>query len=69
MITKKPEKCEEEWEAAQAALEAAQKLPGGPERFDALRKAGQMRYDADRRRRAIRDGMECKKTPARPDSN
>jgi len=55
---KKPEQCEEDWDAAQAALKAAQEMPGGPERFDALRKAGQMRYDADQRRRAIRDEMK-----------
>ena len=40
-----------EWEAAQAAVSAAQKMPGGPERIEALRKAGQLRFEADKRRR------------------
>jgi len=31
---------EEEWQAAQAALNDAQKLPGGPERVEALKRAG-----------------------------
>jgi hypothetical protein len=53
MTAKDLQQCEAEWQAAQEALRAAQKMPGGPERFDALRKAGQMRFDADRRRRAI----------------
>jgi hypothetical protein len=56
MISQKEEQCvEEEWQAAEAALRAAQKLPGGIERFEALRKAGQLRYDADKRRREIRN--------------
>ena len=46
---------EEEWKAAEAALAAAQKMPGGPERFEALKRAGQLRYEADKRRRAIED--------------
>ena len=37
---------EKEWEAAEEALKAAQQMPGGPERIAALRKAGQMRFDA-----------------------
>jgi hypothetical protein len=40
-----------EWQAAQAAVHAAQKLPSGAERIEALRKAGQLRYEADKRRR------------------
>jgi hypothetical protein len=43
------------WEAAQAALKAAQNLPSGPARFDALRKAGQLRFAADEKRRALRE--------------
>lgn len=43
------------WEAAQAALKAAQSLPGGPARVDALRKAGELRFAADEKRRARRE--------------
>jgi hypothetical protein len=49
---------EEEWQAAQAALNDAQKLPGGPERFEALKRAGQLRYKADQRRRSIEEEMD-----------
>jgi hypothetical protein len=47
---KKPSNTDDDWEAAQAALEAARQLPVGAERFEALKKAGQLRYDADRKR-------------------
>jgi hypothetical protein len=54
MTTKSKIQCvEEEWQAAEAALRDAQQLPGGPERIEALRKAGQLRFDADKRRRAM----------------
>jgi hypothetical protein len=33
-------------------------MPGGPERFAALKKAGQLRYEADERLRVIRDEMD-----------
>jgi hypothetical protein len=46
------------WEAAQAALAAAQNLPVGSERFDALRKAGQLRFEANEKRRVIRERDE-----------
>jgi len=39
---------DEEWEMAQAALEAAR--PACAERFEALKKAGQLRYEADKKR-------------------
>ena len=42
---------DDEWNEAQAALHAAQELPRGPDRIDALKKAGQLRFDADQRRR------------------
>jgi hypothetical protein len=48
---------EEEWRAAEAALANAQKMPGGPERIEALKKAGQLRYEADKRRRLIEEEM------------
>ena len=54
-----PEKLEQvlekEWEAAEEALKAAQKMPGGPERIAALKKAGQMRFDAFEKRRHFED--------------
>ena len=43
------------WDEAEAALAAAQRMTGGPKRIEALRKAGQLRFDADECRRAIRD--------------
>jgi hypothetical protein len=39
-----------DWEAAQAALEAARLLPVGAERFEALKKAGRLRYEACKKR-------------------
>ena len=47
MPTKKPSKAELAWKTAQAALEAARQLPAGVERFEALKKAGKLRFDAD----------------------
>jgi hypothetical protein len=41
---------DEDWEMAQAALEAARQLPASAERFEALKKAGQLRYEADKKR-------------------
>jgi hypothetical protein len=52
---------EEEWQAAEAALKDAQKLPGGPARFEALKKAGQLRYEAGKRRRSIEEEMDRNK--------
>ena len=46
----RPEQPDEDLKAAEAALQAAQRMPGGPERISALRKAGQMRFDAYKRR-------------------
>lgn len=37
---------EEEWQAAERTLAAAQSMPGGPHRIAALREAGQMRFSA-----------------------
>jgi hypothetical protein len=50
MPPKKPSMADQDWETAQAALEAARRLPVGPERAEALKKAGQLRYDADKNR-------------------
>ena len=63
------QRVEEEWQAAQAALEAAQRLPGGAERFEALRHAGQLRYDADKRRRALQSKTDVGKANGRKAQN
>jgi hypothetical protein len=55
MNIEEPEPEDDGWGAAEAALAAAQQMPGGPERIAALKKAGQLRFTADERRRAIRD--------------
>ena len=59
-----PEKLEQvlekEWEAAEEALKAAQKMPGGPERIAALKKAGQMRFDAFEKKRHFEGGGSYK---------
>ena len=41
---------EEDLKLAEAALEVARQLPVGPKRFEALKKAGRLRYDAENRR-------------------
>ena len=50
MLAKKPNDADLAWKAAQAALEAARQLPAGVERFEALKKAGKLRLEADRKR-------------------
>jgi hypothetical protein len=59
-----PEKLEEVLEkareAAEEALKAAQKMPGGPERIAALKKAGQMRFDAFEKKRHFEERRSCK---------
>src|ERR1700691_109348 len=50
MPPQKPSMTDQGWEAAQAALEATRQLPVGAERAEALKKAGQLRYDADKNR-------------------
>ena len=42
---------DENWIAAEKALETARRLPGGRERIEALKHAGRLRFDADRKRR------------------
>ncbi|MDB5611182.1 MAG: hypothetical protein JWP25_8082 [Bradyrhizobium sp.] len=63
MPAKKPSTANKEWEAAQAALEAARQLPVGNERGEALKKAGQLRYDADRKRALQADRPTSGKHP------
>jgi hypothetical protein len=55
MIIDEPELEVDGWEEAETALTAAQQMPGGPERIAALKKAGQLRFEADERRKALRD--------------
>jgi hypothetical protein len=61
MIISEPEPEDDGWRAAEAALAAAQQMPGGPERVAALKKARQLRFTADERRRAIRDQERASK--------
>ena len=39
-----------DWKAAEAALVAACRLPGGAARIEALKHAGRLRFEADRNR-------------------
>jgi hypothetical protein len=50
MPVKKPSDADLDWRVAQAALEAARQLPAGVERFEALKRAGKLRFDADIKR-------------------
>lgn len=50
------------WDRAQDALQAAKDLPVGAERAEALRKAGQMRFDADKQRQSMDNGSQMPKT-------
>ena len=69
MKTKQDEQSvEEEWEAAQVALNDAQKLPGGPERVEALKRAGRLRYQADQRRRSVEKEIDHNNKLVRTDS-
>jgi hypothetical protein len=57
-----------DWKAAENALEAARRLPGGAARIEALKQAGRLRFDADRKRQnqEIRQGrifMPTHETP------
>jgi hypothetical protein len=53
MIPKKSEELDEELRAAEEALKAAQEMPVGPARISALKKAGQMRFDAFEKRLSL----------------
>ena len=41
---------DDDWKAAENALEAARRLPGGAERIEALKRAGRQRFEADKKR-------------------
>jgi hypothetical protein len=43
----------EKWRTAAEALQAAQRMPGGKDRIAALRRAGQLRFDADKLRQEM----------------
>ena len=58
MPPKGPDSIEADCEAAEQAFAAAQRLPVGPERIAALKRAGQMRFDAVRRKQAELELME-----------
>ena len=47
------QRVEKEWRCAEAALSAAREMPAGPERIEALKRAGRLRYNADQRRREL----------------
>ncbi len=52
MTSKERDLNEDDCEAAGQAFADAQGMPAGPERIAALKKAGQMRFDAFRRKQA-----------------
>jgi|1186.fasta_scaffold607974_1 hypothetical protein len=51
MTARKVDQCEQDLRAAAEALRAAQNMPGGAERIAALKTAGKMRFDADKKKR------------------
>ena len=53
---------DQDWKAAEAALDAAREMPSGAARIEALKKVGQMRFEADRRRRK-QEGFAFKRSP------
>jgi hypothetical protein len=65
MSTKKTDDCEEEWQAAEVALKTAQKMPCGQERIEALKRAGQLRYEAGQRRRSSEPETDHVRSAAR----
>jgi hypothetical protein len=48
--TSKMHNDDHDWKAVEAALERVRRLPAGPERIEALRRVGKIRFAADRRR-------------------
>ena len=63
MKNKKPVSRGKAWREAEEALAAAQQMPWGPKRVAALKKAGQLRFEADERRRIRRERREFEKSP------
>src|ERR1700716_3885440 len=58
MRSKERQSHEDEWEGAEEALKAAQQMSAGPKRIAALKRAGQMRFDAYEKKRAVLGSME-----------
>jgi hypothetical protein len=58
MTPKELDQWEQDWQTAELALKAAQKMPGGPERIAALKRAGQLRFDAFEKMRVIQDATD-----------
>ena len=58
MTSKELDFNEDDWAAAEQAFAAAQGLPVGPERIAALKRAGQMRFNAFRRKQAVLELMD-----------
>jgi hypothetical protein len=69
MTPQELEQWEQECRTAELALKAAQKMPGGPERIAALRRAGQMRFDAYEKMRMIQEAIEEEAERLRRTSN
>lgn len=53
--------------AAEAALDKARRLPGGPERIEALRYAGRLRFAADRKQYKKEQGEHESKSKSIPE--
>jgi hypothetical protein len=58
VATMMPSDEDADWKAAEAALEAACRLPGGSARIEALKHAGRLRFEADRKRLAKETGQQ-----------
>jgi hypothetical protein len=52
---------DEDLQVAEAALKAARQMAAGPKRIEALKKAGQLRYDADKRRMKSESTLSSKR--------
>jgi hypothetical protein len=48
------------WQLTQQALEEARLMPGGPERSEALKRAGKLRFEADKLCQAIKNNADEK---------
>lgn len=57
---KQPTAAEREWVAAELALAEARRMPGGAERYEALKRAGRLRLRAERLRAAARAGAHVR---------
>jgi len=62
MAPKELEQWEEDLRAAELAHKEAQKMPGGPERIAALRRAGRLRFEAYEKIRAIQIDKDSRRS-------